>query len=45
MVADLDPRNDLDGTTTAWLTKLMPPPTVITPNGSGARPSVFLDDG
>jgi hypothetical protein len=33
MVADLDPRNDATGETTAWLAKLMPAPTVITPNG------------
>jgi hypothetical protein len=34
MVADLDPRNDPTDETTAWLTKLMPPPpSVITPKG------------
>jgi hypothetical protein len=33
MVAGLDPRNDPTGETVAWITKLMPPLTVITPNG------------
>jgi hypothetical protein len=32
-VLDLDPRNDHHGETAAWLVPLMPPPTVISPNG------------
>lgn len=32
-VVDLDPRNDLTGEATRWLTATMPPPTVISPHG------------